>query len=182
MPIGDRPDPLTFDIATAAIAEGKLRVARAHEIQVAPGMLVDANGQETLDPNDFFSGGAILPFGGHKGNGVSILAQMLGRALAGMDTTGFDGPRGANGPIVLAIDPTCFTVAGDFRAEVAAQAALISESSPAIGYDEVLLPGEIERRTTRQRTASGIPIPGTTWAELSDLAGSLGVAMIEGGA
>jgi LDH2 family malate/lactate/ureidoglycolate dehydrogenase len=181
MPIGDDPDPLTFDIATAAIAEGKLRVAQAHGRQVAPGMLVDSSGLETLEPNDFFAGGAILPFGGHKGNGISILAQMLGRALAGMDTTGFNGPRGANGPVVLAIDPTCFTTAEEFRAEVAAQARLISQSSPAVGFEEVLLPGEIERRTACHRTANGIPIPQTTWAELTELAGSLGVAMIEGG-
>jgi uncharacterized oxidoreductase len=182
MPIGDEVDPLTFDIATAAIAEGKLRVARAHNRSVAPGMLVDIDGQETLDPEDFFTGGAILPFGGHKGNGISILAQMLGRALAGMDTTGFDGPRGANGPIILSIDPTCFTTAAEFRAEVAAQARLIAHSTPAAGYDEVLLPGEPERRTKRDRAANGIPIPETTWAELTDLAESLGVAMIEGGA
>jgi len=182
MPIGDEADPLTFDIATAAIAEGKLRVARAHNRSVSPNMLVDSHGQETLDPDDFFNGGAILPFGGHKGNGFSILAQMLGRALAGMDTTGFDGPRGANGPVILAIDPTCFTTAAEFRSEVAAQTRLIAESTPAVGFDEVLLPGDLERRTLRDRAVNGIPIPETTWAELSDLASSLGVTMIEGGA
>jgi hydroxycarboxylate dehydrogenase B len=182
MPIGDGLEPITFDIATAAIAEGKLRVARAHNRAVAPGMLVDIHGQESFDPEDFFSGGAILPFGGHKGNGISILAQMLGRALAGMDTSGFDGPRGANGPIILAIDPTCFTTSAEFCSEVAAQARLISESTPAVGFDEVLLPGELERRTVRDRMANGIPIPETTWAELTDLADSLGVTMIEGGA
>lgn len=182
IPIGENANPLTFDIATAAIAEGKLRVARAHDRQVAPGMLVDSDGQDTLDPDAFFSGGAILPFGGHKGNGISILAQMLGRGLAGMDTTGFDGPRGANGPIILAIDPTCFTTADEFRAEVAAQASIISRSAPAVGYEEVLLPGEIERRTVCERSAYGIPIPPTTWAELGELAESLGIAMIKGGA
>lgn len=182
MPIGDSTDPLTFDIATAAIAEGKLRVARANGHRVAPGMLVDMEGKESLDPNDFFAGGAILPFGAHKGNGISILAQMLGRTLAGMDTTGFDGPRGANGPFILAIDPTCFTNAEDFRFEVAAQARLIQESAPAVGFTKVLLPGEVERRSSEQRSADGIPIPETTWAELSELADSLGVEMIEGGA
>lgn len=182
MPIGDRDDPLTFDIATAAIAEGKLRVARSHNRMVDPGMLVDVNGDETLDPNDFFAGGAILPFGGHKGNGISILAQMLGRALAGMDTTGFDGPRGANGPIIFAIDPTCFTTDADFRVEIAAQAEMITRSTPAAGVDEVLLPGELERRTRAARIENGIPIPDPIWVELAELAKSLEIDMIEGGA
>jgi uncharacterized oxidoreductase len=181
MPIGDNAEPLTFDIATAAIAEGKLRVARASHRSITTGMLVDAEGMPSQDPDDFFAGGAILPFGGHKGNGISILAQMLGRALAGMDTTGFDGPRGANGPIVIAIDPACFTSPDAFRSEVAAQAKLITGSAPAEGYSEVLLPGEIERRTQCERSVTGIPIPDTTWAELGELATSLGIGMINGG-
>ncbi len=182
MPMGSNGDVLTFDIATAAIAEGKLRVARAQDKRVSNDMLVDSNGHPTDDPNDFFTGGAILPFGGHKGNGISILAQMLGRTLAGMDTTGFDGPRGANGPVILAIDPTCFTTESEFRSEVAAQAASISNAAPAVGYSEVLLPGEIERRTAVERRTHGIPIPDATWAELAQLADSLGIAMIQEGA
>ena len=182
MPIGAAGELLTFDIATAAIAEGKLRVALAQNKSVDAGMLVDRDGQPTTDPHDFFAGGAILPFGGHKGNGISILAQMLGRALAGMDTTGFDGPRGANGPIILAIDPSCFVSQDEFQSEVAAQAALIGSSIPAAEFDEVLLPGEIERRSIRARGTCGIPIPDTTWTELAQLADSLGVAMVEKGA
>ncbi len=182
MPIGSQGQVLSFDMATAAIAEGKLRVARAQDKQVSEDMLVDAAGKPTNDPSDFFSGGAILPFGGHKGNGISILAQMLGRALAGMDTTGFEGPRGANGPIIIAIDPTCFATKEEFASEVAAQAALISGSTPAEGFPEVLLPGEIERRTECDRRTNGIPIPDATWAELTHLAESLGIAMIQEGA
>jgi LDH2 family malate/lactate/ureidoglycolate dehydrogenase len=182
MPIGSEGEVLSFDIATAAIAEGKLRVARAQLEQVSDNMLVDVAGKPTNDPDDFFSGGAILPFGGHKGNGISILAQMLGRGLAGMDTTGFDGPRGANGPIIFAIDPSCYSTKEEFAREVEAQAALITGSAPAEGFSEVLLPGEIERRTECDRRAHGIPIPDTTWAELAHLAESLGIAMIQEGA
>lgn len=178
MPIGSGGEVLSFDIATAAIAEGKLRVARSHDKLVSDNMLVTVDGEPTNDPGDFFAGGAILPFGGHKGNGLSILAQMLGRALAGMDTTGFDGPRGANGPVILAVDPTCFTTKEEFESEVAAQAQLITSSAPAAGIEEVLLPGEIERQTALQRSAHGIPIPGPIWIELAQLAESLGVPMV----
>lgn len=175
IPQGDGREPLSFDIATAGIAEGKLRVARAKEVDINQGLLVDRNGAPTTDPNEFFAGGAILPFGGHKGNGFSILAQMLGRSLAGMDTTGFDGPRGANGPIVLVLDPAAFTPFDHFTREVQAQGELITSSSPAEGFDEVLLPGEVELRTRRDREVSGIPIPDTTWSEIMALASELGV-------
>jgi LDH2 family malate/lactate/ureidoglycolate dehydrogenase len=175
IPRGDDAEPLSFDIATAGIAEGKLRVARAKETEIAPGLVVDRDGLPTTDPNDFFAGGAILPFGAHKGNGFSILAQMLGRSLAGMDTTGFDGPRGANGPIIIVLDPTAFTPFDHFTREIEAQGTLITGSSPAEGFDEVLLPGEPELRTRRERLANGIPIPDATWNEITALAGELGV-------
>jgi uncharacterized oxidoreductase len=175
MPRGDADDPLSFDIATAGIAEGKLRVARANNKPIGPGLLVDADGSHSQDPNDFFLGGAILPFGGHKGNGFSILAQMLGRALAGMDTTGFDGPRGANGPIILVLDIAPFTSLDHFTLEVDAQSDLIVNSSPADGFDEVLLPGEMEIRARRDRLANGVPIPDTTWDEISELMVELGL-------
>ncbi|CAN5679387.1 Ldh family oxidoreductase [soil metagenome] len=180
MPRGDEHAPLSFDIATAGIAEGKLRVARAKELDVAPGLLVDRDGIPTNDPNDFFAGGAILPFGGHKGNGFSVLAQMLGRGLAGMDTTGFDGPRGANGPIIIVIDVSAFGPLEHFVREVLAQGELITSSSPAEGFEEVLLPGEVEQRTQRDRLANGIPIPDTTWAEITALANELGVLTTAG--
>ena len=175
MPRGEEQEPLSFDIATAGIAGGKLLVARDKAQEIAPGLLVDAQGAPAQDPNDFFAGGAILPFGGHKGNGITILAQMLGRALAGMGATGFDGPAGANGPIIIALDISAFSALDQFTNEVNAEGESIANSAPAAGFDEVLLPGDIELRTKRERSANGIPIPDATWNDIATLAAELGV-------
>ena len=175
MPRGEGRDPLSFDIATAGIAGGKLLVARDKELEIAPGLIVDAQGAPSQDPNDFFSGGAILPFGGHKGNGITILAQMLGRALAGMGATGFDGPAGANGPIIIALDISAFSAIDQFTNEVNAEGETITHSAPAEGFDEVLLPGDIELRMKQERMANGIPIPDATWHDIAALAKELGV-------
>ncbi|MGH2547843.1 MAG: Ldh family oxidoreductase [Thermomicrobiales bacterium] len=180
MPRGNEHPPLSFDIATAGIAEGKLNVARAKAQGVGLGLIVDRNGIPTNDPNDFYAGGAILPFGGHKGNGFSILAQMLGRGLMGMDTGGIGGPRGANGPIIIVIDVSAFGPLEGFVREVLAQGELITNSAPAEGFDEVLLPGDVEQRSQRDRLANGIPIPDTTWAEITALANELGVLITAG--
>ena len=175
MPRGEGKEPLTFDIATAGIAEGKLLVAQSKGVHVAPGLLVDRDGLPTEDPDDFYAGGAILPFGGHKGNGISMLAQMLGRGLAGMDTSGFDGPRGANGPLILAIDVAPFVDLDVFRSEIEAQSERIAGSAPSAGVDAVLLPGDVELASRAERGANGIPIPETTWGQLLELAEDLGV-------
>ena len=81
-------EPVCLDIATSSVAEGKLRVARAKGDALAPGQILNREGRPSLDPNDFYDGGALLPFGAHKGSGLSILAQVLGVGLAA--ATGFD--------------------------------------------------------------------------------------------
>ena len=173
MPHGEGAEPLSFDAATAGIAAGKLMVARSKGEQVGPGLLVDADGEPTQDPDDFINGGAILPFGGHKGSGISILVQMLGRTLTGVFATDFNGPRGANGPIVIALDPTAFGSLDAFAREVDAQGNAIRQSHPSEGFSEVLLPGDIELKTKRERLTGGIPIPDSTWSEIVALAESL---------
>jgi LDH2 family malate/lactate/ureidoglycolate dehydrogenase len=168
--------PLSHDIATAAIAEGKLRVARAKGAQVAPGLIVDSAGNPTTDPNDFYDGGAILAFGGHKGSGLSLLAQILGRGLAGMDPSTYDGPRGVNGPVVIAIDIACFTALETFMAQTELQIDAVEGSRPASGVDEVLLPGTPELRNRAARETTGIPLADSTVADLVALAARHGLA------
>ena len=179
IPRGNGHPPLSFDIATAGIAEGKLLVARSKGAEVAPGLIVDAAGEVSTDPEAFYAGGALLPFGGHKGYGFNVLAQMLGRGLAGMDTTGFDGPRGANGPVVIAIDVGPFAPLDHFAAEIETQCAQIAGSPPMIGFEKVHLPGDPELAIRAQRLATGIPIPDRTWADLAALAAELGVSPLD---
>jgi uncharacterized oxidoreductase len=179
MPRAEGTPPLSFDIATAGIAEGKLRVALSKNLDVAPGLIVTADGKATVDPNDFFDGGSILPFGGHKGNGFSMLAQMLGVGLMGASGHRFRGPLGVNGPIIIVINIDMFTELDSFIAEVEAQCARIKASAPAEGFAEVLLPGEMELRTEAERIVSGIPIPESTWASITETAIRFGVAIPE---
>jgi LDH2 family malate/lactate/ureidoglycolate dehydrogenase len=176
VPRGSGLEPLSFDIATAGIAEGKLQLARAKGQRIPPGMIVTAEGRPSINPIDFYDGGAILPFGGHKGYGVNLLAQVLGCGLAGMDTSRFDGPAGANGPLIIVIDIPPFVEPARFTEEINALCARIVASPPADGVASVLLPGDRAARHRRERERSGIPVPQATWAQLSALAAELGVS------
>jgi len=178
MPRADREQPISLDIATAAIAEGKLKVARAKGVSVPPGLLLDAAGNPTVDPNDFYAGGAILTFGEHKGSGLSFLAQLLGRGLAGMDPSSYTGPRGVNGPVLLAIDPECFAPYDEFIERIEAQCAAVLNARPAAGVEEILLPGDPERRARTERLESGIPIAEATVADIARVCGLYGVDMV----
>ena len=46
---------------------------------------------------------------------------------------------------------------------------------PAIGFEEVLVPGDLENRARVTRKRDGIPIPDDVWSSLTDLAASLHV-------
>ncbi|MDQ2682061.1 MAG: Ldh family oxidoreductase [Chloroflexota bacterium] len=162
-------EPICLDVATAYIAEGKVRVARAKEVDVPEGAIVDVDGFPTVNPNDFYNGGALLTFGGHKGSGFSILAQLVGAGLAGAHPDLLAQHRGGNGPFVIAIDVAAFVDDATFTERIEEQAAEVCGSAPAAGVERVQMPGDPELLIRVERERDGIPVPESTWAELQRL-------------
>ncbi len=175
VPRGGGKAPICLDIATSSVAEGKLRVARAKGDTIAPGLILNREGKSSIDPNDFYNGGALLPFGAHKGSGFSILAQLIGVGLAESTPDVLSKKRGGNGPFVLALDIARFRPLEAFIDSIEAQADEVNDVVPAEGFDRVQLPGEPEVENRARRAAEGIPVPDSTWEELVELAGQLGV-------
>ena len=166
VPGTDEDHPFSLDIATAQIAEGKVRVARNKGVPVPPGAIVNMDGAPSVDPNEFYDGGALMAFGGHKGSGFSIFAQLLGRGLAGMTQERLQTHRGGNGPVVIAIDPARFGPLEIFRKVVAEEAERVRNATPAEGFAEVLMPGDLEVREQTRREAEGCVVDDTTWSAL----------------
>lgn len=177
VPRGDGKAPICLDIATSSVAEGKLRVARAKGEAVAPGLILNSEGRPSIDPNDFYDGGALLPFGAHKGSGFSMLAQLIGVGLAESSPDVLSKKRGGNGPFVLALDIARFRPLEAFIEAVEAQADEVNGAAPAEGFDRVQLPGEPEVENRARRATEGIPVPDRTWEDLVELAHQLGVAV-----
>jgi hydroxycarboxylate dehydrogenase B len=92
MPGGEMPDML-IDFATTVVAEGKLQVARAKDVPVPPGSILDKDGNPTTNANDFYNGGMLLPFGGHKGYALAMFVEMLGGAFSPGDEINGEGRR-----------------------------------------------------------------------------------------
>jgi uncharacterized oxidoreductase len=166
VPRAEGKEPICLDVATAFIAEGKVRVAQAREVEVPAGAIIDMDGFPSVNPNDFYDGGALNAFGAHKGSGFSILAQLIGVGLAGAHPDLLHKHRGGNGPMVLAIDVSAFVDPATFVSRVEEQAAEINASTPAAGVDAVLLPGDPEQVLRVERERDGIPVPDSTWAHL----------------
>jgi LDH2 family malate/lactate/ureidoglycolate dehydrogenase len=106
------PDgPLVADFSTAAVAEGKVRLAAAGGRPLADGLIVDALGRPSRSPADFYAGGALLTFGGHKGSALSVLIELLGGLLTGMGTACTPSYAGGNGMVLIALDVGAFVSA-----------------------------------------------------------------------
>jgi LDH2 family malate/lactate/ureidoglycolate dehydrogenase len=174
-PRGGGKPPLCLDVATSTFAEGKVMMAKTRGELVPPGVIVTADGHPTQIPDDLYDGGALLPFGAHKGSGFSILAQIVGHGLAGMLPPSPVSQLGANGPLVLAIDVESFGPLDQCLGEIEAQCKAITDAPPAEGFDRVRLPGEPEVESRARRAIEGIPIPESTWTDLLALADELGV-------
>ena len=177
--------PICLDVATAGVAEGKLRVARARGFPVPAGNLVDRDGRANNGSGRLLRRRRAPAFGGHKGSGFSLLAQFIGRGLAGMDPSAYDGPRGINGPFILAIDIARFTDLETFRAQVEAQCDAVTCCLPAEGSRPCSCPGQPELAMravsrARRRADSGFDLGGVGGAGAriervdSELSGYLG--------
>ncbi|MBX6772359.1 MAG: Ldh family oxidoreductase [Chloroflexi bacterium] len=173
-PAGTHPD-IMIDFATSAIAGGKVMVARAKHEPVPPGCLLDRDGNPTTDPNAYFNGGFLLPFGGHKGSALALLSVLLSQALLGASE--YADSAGLTGTFILALDAGLFRDRSAVEAETDRIVARIHAVPPAEGFDAVLVPGEPEVRTAERRQRDGIPVPDDTWAEIVAAARTVGLTL-----
>jgi hydroxycarboxylate dehydrogenase B len=179
VPLGEQ-SPFVLDFATTTVARGKVMVARDGGPPLPPGSIVDAEGRETTDPEAFFAGGALLPFGGHKGYALAVLAELLGQALTGAGTTGEEGHGGifaSAGSLFLAIDAGAFRPADETGRAASAIADRIRAVPPAPGVDAVRIPGDPEADMRARRQREGIALPDKTVVALRETASALGVPM-----
>jgi LDH2 family malate/lactate/ureidoglycolate dehydrogenase len=165
--------PVTLDFATSAIAAGKIKAAKARHEQLPSGAILDKEGRPTTDPQAFFEGGFLLPFGGHKGYALAVIAELLSGPLAGADA--YPGVTSRSGIFVFAMDAAVFRPQADYARALSLTLGRIKAVPPGPGFDEVLLPGEPEAHSRAKRESDGISIPEETWKAVCAVGAELGV-------
>ncbi|MGP4097617.1 Ldh family oxidoreductase [Nonomuraea sp. KM90] len=161
---------VVMDWATAAMAEGKLGLLNAAGAPAPEGVLVDPDGRPSTDPADFYRGGALLPFGGHKGYGLSVLIELVGGLLTGTGTACSPEYDGTFGTVITAIDISAFVPLETYVAQVESFCEALRASGPG-----VVVPGEPEAGTRAEHLREGVPVSVPVWEELGGLAARLGV-------
>ena len=74
--------PYVFDFATSVVARGEIELHRRAGQPIPEGWALDAEGAPTTSPEHAL-GGAMLPFGGHKGSAISTMIELLGGPMIG---------------------------------------------------------------------------------------------------
>lgn len=173
--------PIVLDMATTVAAYGKVKTAAQRGETMPEGWMIDRQGKPLTDPTRA-SEGFLLPIGGPKGYGLSlifgILAGVLNGAAFGRDVVDFnaDSETTTNtGHFILALDIKAFANPDVFRADIDRVWAEVKSSPRLPGFDDIRLPGERLDRVTQERTANGIPLAGALRAQLDDMAASLGI-------
>ena len=163
--------PIVFDLATSAIAHGDVQIAARKGERLPPGIGVDSLGQPTQDPRAILEGGALLPFGGHKGSALSMMVELLAAALTGGNFSfEFDWSQhpGAQTPwtgqLLIVIDPNHLG-GGRF----AQRSGELVRQMQAVGLER--MPGDRRYRTRAKSLQEGIPLAAAELARLRALAG-----------
>ena len=166
IPGGDR-GPVVVDFATAKIAGGWIYSAKSAGTLLPEDTVIDAAGNPTRQPDDYFNGGAILSSDA-KGYGLSVLAELIGEAMLGPVTTEMNW-------LVVCIDTHTYRNANHFQRTAEEILQELRECPPAAGVDRVEVPGERERDRFQANAARGISLPHQTWEQIKALAARLDV-------
>lgn len=181
VPCADQP-PMIADISTAVVAGGKVLLA-LHAGEKIPGhWVLNREGNPTTNPEDFITPecqilGTMLPFGGHKGYSIALLAEVLGAILTGYGAAYKDDYIEGNGPFVIAIDIDRFVDPAIFRTEVTEYIKNAKSVPTNEETEEILYPGELEARARTKREKEGIPFSESVWQSFVDVADELGIAV-----
>lgn len=163
-------EPIVFDLATSALAHGDVQLAARAGEQVPVGTGVDRHGQPTRDPQAILDGGALLPFGGHKGSALSMMVELLAAALTGgnfsfeFDWSGHPGAKTPwTGQLLIVIDPQ--------RREgsaFAARSRVLVEQMEAAGVTR--LAGDRRYKARAVAESAGVRVREEDWRMLRQLA------------
>jgi len=190
---GLKEPPIVIDMATSAVAYGKIEIALRKKEPVPKGWIVDKAGRDTTDPRDMIDGGAQLPLGseremgGHKGYGLASMVDILCCVLSGANWGPFAPPFALRqeipersvgkgiGHFFGAMQIDGFIDKDEFKRQVDEWIRVFRNTKPAPGTNGPLIPGDPEREAEAIRSVEGIPLLKPVIDDLTDISKQTGI-------
>ncbi|WP_408595611.1 Ldh family oxidoreductase [Limnohabitans sp.] len=173
--------PIVLDMATTVAAYGKVK-AKAQRGEMMPeGWMIDRQGQPLLDPKRSEEG-FLMPIGGYKGYGLSLVVGILAGTLNGaamgravIDFNHDDHSVTNTGQAIAVIDPAAFGDVGEFKARVDQLVRELRGSERMPGVERIWLPGEQSEAKRSAYAREGIPIAPALLTQLNTVSAQLNV-------
>jgi ureidoglycolate dehydrogenase (NAD+) len=170
----DREFSITLDMATSVVAMGKIQeVSRREDTEIPSDWAVDEHGQPTTDPHEAV---AVRPLGGPKGYGLAVIVDVFCGLVTGVGPSPTVGPLYDEftepmrlGHFVGAVDVSAFREIDAFKRDVGEYIDQLKTVETREGFDEVMLPGEIETKTLRDQREAGVELQPSTVETLRTL-------------
>jgi L-2-hydroxycarboxylate dehydrogenase (NAD+) len=151
--------PVVIDWATSVIAMGRVQQLKREGKPLPPLAAVDKDGNPTTDPNAAVS---LLPFGAHKGYGLSLINEIVGAMIGGSLPTlrsRWDQDPSEKHTCAFffqVIHPDA--ISGGSFAKGRSQAANVKaviEDILGHGNEKCMLPGQVEADWAKKSAAAG---------------------------
>jgi LDH2 family malate/lactate/ureidoglycolate dehydrogenase len=190
---GYKEPPIVIDMATSAVAYGKIEIALRAKTKIPKGWIIDKEGRDTTNPQDMIDGGAQLPLGseremgGHKGYGLASMVDILCCVLSGANWGPFAPPFALRqeiptrsvgkgiGHFFGAIEIDGFIDKDNFKKQIDEWIHVFRNTKPAPGTNGPLIPGDPEREAEAIRSKDGIPLLKAVVDDLLDISRKTGI-------
>ncbi len=174
--------PVVLDMATTVAAYGKVK-AKAQRGEMMPeGWMIDRQGKPLLDPTKSDEG-FLLPIGGYKGYGLSLVVGILAGTLNGaamgsqvIDFNKDDTTITNTGQAIAVIDPSAFGDIDEFKRNVDKLVQELRGADRMPGVARIWLPGEQSFEKRKQHELHGVALAPSLVKQLNDLAERLEIA------
>ena len=160
-------DPVLLDMATAAVAGGKVYAAHQRGESIPETWLIGPDGLPTTDGSLYPHHAALAPMAGHKGYGLGLWCEVLSALIPGGAMTWqvgswiFDAPSkpSLHNASFVVVDIEAMTDRAAFHSRMKSLIDEIHAAPTADGVASVLLPGEREFHSARDAAQNGIALP-----------------------
>ena len=168
--------PFVLDMSLSKVAGGKLTLAIKKKEKIPMDWATDSEGKPTDDPEKAFKG-FLLPMGDFKGLGLAYAVDILsgvitGGAFSHEMKSMYKNPEDPSltGHLMIALNLSAIISKEDMKERMDQYYKKLKSTPMWDKNTEMYLPGELEYLKSIERRKSGIPIPGTTFEELQELA------------
>jgi L-2-hydroxycarboxylate dehydrogenase (NAD+) len=183
VPAGAEP-PVVLDMATTVAAYGKVKAKAQRGEQMPVGWMIDRLGQPLTDPKRADEG-FLMPIGGYKGYGLSLIVGLLAGTLNGaamgkevIDFNHDDTTTTNTGQAILAIDLSAFGDVGEFKARVDRLVRDMRASEKMPGVERIWLPGEQSHAKREANERDGMTLPPALRQQLDAFALEMGIPAV----